>query len=580
MISIHLLQVMVYQNMLQELSIRNFTIIDNLHISFSDGLTILSGETGAGKSILINAINLLLGSRATDRFIRTGAETAELEALFQITPESRVSGIMQEHGHDPSEGLLVRRIISRSNRHRIYINGRLATIQLLNSITENLASISGQHAHQGLLKEEQQLVMLDQFGGLMSLRTEVYKCFHEIVPLIRKMRNLNAMRNQQTEHTSLLEFQKKEIVAASVIPGEDKTLEQEKTRLKNGEALHRAVNKSIEELYSAQGAIAERLMEVKKNLDKACQIDPELYPNAEGVAEVTFRLEDIVEELRTYLKNIQIDEKRLEEVEKRLDILAKLKRKYDGSIENVISYLESINHELSGIENISEKLTETEAELSDLHSKLSKLALRLSAKRKETAKILGGKVEKELSALEMSGTKFQISIQTISADQNTDSNLAIEGKAITETGIDRAVFMIAPNIGESLKPLANIASGGELSRVVLALKAILAKTESVELIVFDEVDAGIGGGVAEIVGRKLSLLADHHQIICITHLPQIAKFGNNHFRISKNVSNGRTRTGIDLLSEEERVKETARMLGGVEITRATIDHAREMLQNK
>ncbi len=566
--------------MLRELSIKNFTIIDNLHISFSDGLTILSGETGAGKSIMINAINLLLGSRATDRFIRTGAETAELEALFQITPESRVSGIMQEHGYDPSEGLLVRRIISRSNRHKIYINGRLATIQLLNSITENLASISGQHAHQGLLKEEQQLVMLDQFGGLMSLRTKVYKCFHEIVPLIRKMRNLNVMRNQQTEHISLLEFQKKEIVAASITPGEDKALEQEKIRLKNGEALYRAIHESIEDLYSAQGAIAERLMEVKKNLDKACQIDPELFPNAESVAEITFRLEDIVEELRTYLKNIQIDEKRLEEVEKRLDTLAKLKRKYDGSIENVISYLESINHELSGIENISEKIAETEAKLSDLHGKLSKHVLRLSTKRKETAKILGGKVEKELSALEMSGTKFQISIQTISTDQNTDSNLTTEDKDISETGIDRAVFMIAPNVGESLKPLANIASGGELSRVVLALKAILAETESVELIVFDEVDAGIGGGVAEIVGRKLSLLADHHQIICITHLPQIAKFGNNHFRISKNVSDGRTRTGIDLLSEEERIKEIARMLGGVEITRATIDHAREMLQSK
>ncbi len=563
--------------MLRELSIKNFAIIDDLHICFSDGLTILSGETGAGKSIILNAVNLLLGSRATAQLIRTDAESAELEATFQIAFKSRVSEIMVQHGYNSSEELLIRRIISRKGRHRIYINGRLATIQLLNSITENLASISGQHEHQGLLKEEQQLLILDQFGGLVPLRKQVSKLFHEILPLITELKKLNAIKDRQSEHIELLEFQKKEIIQTSITPGEDSALEKERMRLKNGETLYQAVHDSIEALYNTQGAVVERLVEVRRNLDKVCQIDSELSSAAKGIADTTFQIEDIIEELSNYLKNIQIDETRLEDVEARLDILQKLKRKYGGSLDAVIAHLESIEHELSEVENISDKINATEAKLSELHSQLAKLALKLSEKRDHTAINLAKKLEMELTTLKMSQTQFQVFLHTISAGDKADPYLTIDGKAIDKTGIDCASFLIAPNVGEDLKPLADIASGGELSRVVLALKAILAETESVETVVFDEVDAGIGGGVAEVVGKKLSFLARHHQVICITHLPQIAKFGDHHFKISKHVEQGRTITNIDPLGDEERIKEIARMLGGVEITRATIDHAREML---
>jgi len=565
--------------MLRELSIKNFAIIDDLHICFSDGLTILSGETGAGKSIILNAVNLLLGSRATAQLIRTDAESAELEATFQIALKSRVSEIMVQHGYSSSEELLVRRIISRKGRHRIYINGRLATIQLLNSITENLASISGQHEHQGLLKEEQQLLILDQFGGLVPLRKQVSKLFHEILPLITGHKKLNAIKDRQSEHIELLEFQKKEIIQTSITPGEDSALEKERIRLKNGETLYQAVHDSIEALYNTQGAVVERLVEVKRNLDRVCQIDSELSSAAKGIADTTFQTEDIIEELSNYLKNIQIDETRLEDVEARLDILQKLKRKYGGSLDAVIAHLESIEHELSEVENISDKINATEAKLSELHSQLDKLALKLSEKRGLTATNLAKKLETELTTLKMSQTQFQVFLHTISADDKADPYLTIDGKAIDKTGIDCVSFLIAPNVGEDLKPLVDIASGGELSRVVLALKAILAETESVETVVFDEVDAGIGGGVAEVVGKKLSFLARHHQVICITHLPQIAKFGDHHFKISKHVEQGRTITNIDPLGDEERIKEIARMLGGVEITRATIDHAREMLDS-
>lgn len=568
--------------MLRELSIKNFTIIDKLHISFSDGLSILSGETGAGKSIIINAVNLLLGSKAAAKLIRTGSEEAELEALFQIAPGSRLAKIMKEKGFDDSEELVIRRIISRKARHRIYINGRLATIQMLNSITENLASISGQHAHQGLLKEDQHLLILDQFGGLMPHRAEVYRYYHKIVPMIRMLQELKATGDQQDEHIKLLQFQKKEIIDASINSGEDKALEQKRIRLKNGEALYQAVRSSIEDLYSTEGAIVERIVEVKKRLEKASLIDSVLTEQAEGLAKSIFNLEDIAEGLREYQKNVEMDEGLLEEVEERLDTLHKLKRKYGGSLEEIFAYLESIDQKLSKIANLSEKIAEIEAKLDTLHAKLVRSAENLSKKRKQVADILAKKVEKELSFLEMSQTKFKISLESMPPinariEENINPYLTYDNKAVSETGIDRATFMIAPNVGEVLKPLSSIVSGGELSRVVLALKAILAKTESVETVVFDEVDAGIGGSVAEVVGKKLSSLARYHQVICITHLPQIAKFGDYHFRISKHVSRGRTITGIRPLDNKERVKEIARMLGGVEITRATLDHAYEML---
>ncbi len=564
--------------MLKELSIRNFAIIDDLQIRFSEGLTILSGETGAGKSIILNAVNLLLGSRASADLVRTGAQNAELEALFQITGSSRVANIMAEHGYEPSDGLLVRRIISRSDMNRVYINGRMATIQLLNAITENLASISGQHVHQLLLKEEQHLLILDQFGGLMPLREEVSAYFHQMLPFLEKLKELNTIKERQVEQIELLEFQLKEITAANPAWGEDKALEQERVRLKNAEELYQVVYNSIESLYSAPGSVIEKLVDVKKNLDKISQIDPQLKSKTAKLSDTTYQIEDLIEGLRSYLNSIQMDEKQIDAVEERLDTLNKLKRKYGGSIEAVFDKLKSIEQDLANVENIADSIRDTETQISGLHSKLKDQALNLSRRRKKTADKFAKKVIDQLATLMMSKTEFKASLQVMAADGKTNQYLTANSHIITETGIDRATFLIAPNIGEALKPLASIASGGELSRVVLALKALLVKTDSVETVVFDEVDAGIGGGVAEVVGKKLADLAAHHQVICITHLPQIAKFGDQHYSISKHVTKGRTRTSISLLGEKDRYKEIARMLGGEEITQATLEHAREMLK--
>jgi DNA repair protein RecN (Recombination protein N) len=564
--------------MLKELSIRNFAIIDDLQIGFTDGLTILSGETGAGKSIILNAVNLLLGSRASADLVRTGAKTAELEAIFHISPNSSIAQMMSDRGYDPSEGLLIRRIIARSDGNRVYINGRLATIQLLNSITENLASISGQHAHQGLLKEDQHLLILDQFSGLMPLRQKMFDHYHQMLPLLDEFKKLSAVRDRQTEHIELLQFQKQEISEAAIVPDEDAELEQERLRLKNAETLYRIVHGSIEVLYGAPGSVIESLLEVKKNLEKAGQIDPQLDSNAGRLSESAYHIEDLIEELRSYLKLIQIDEQRLEAVEERLDELNKLKRKYGGSLENVQSRLTTIDQELSKIENISEKINDVKNSIAEQHAQCKALALNLSRKRKKAAGLLSKKIIEALASLKMIETVFKVDLNPIAWNEKFDRSLKVNSQTLTETGIDRATFMIAPNPGEDLKPLANIASGGELSRVILALKAILAETDSVGTVIFDEVDAGIGGGTAEVVGRKLAQLAQHHQVICITHLPQIAKFGEHHFSIAKHVADGRTRTTIRPLSHEDRRVELARMLGGEDITATTLEHARELLE--
>ncbi len=563
--------------MLQELSIKNFAIIDDLTIRFNGGFTILSGETGAGKSVIINAVNLLLGSRASSKMVRTGADTAELEALFGIPAKSRAAKIMADQGHTAEEGLIIRRVISAGDRHRVYINGRLTTMQALGEITRSLASISGQHAHQVLLREDEQLGILDRFGGLDNQRARVAEGVRQIQDLIKALKRLKSREKRSAEKRELLKFQKNEIDAADISPGEDETLEGERKRLKYAETLYGTVFQSVETLYSAEGAAMERLGAARADLEKAGDIDPVLSQRAKELSEAVFQVEDVVQELRSYLGSIEVDDKRLEEVEERLDVLGRLKKKYGGKLDAVLTFRDTIDAKLSEIENLSGEVRKTEAALANVNREIGGLAVKLSKKRKQAGARLSKLVTAELAGLEMQGTRFEVVTVPVPADEKADPSLVFNNCLLTENGIDAVSVLIAPNVGEDLKPLSKIASGGELSRVVLALKVILAGTESVETVVFDEVDAGIGGGVAEVVGKKLADLAGRCQVICITHLPQIARFGDNHFLIFKKVKNKRTLTHIEPLDAEQRVQEMARMLGGVKISATTIEHARELL---
>jgi len=581
--------------MIRELAIKNFAIIEDLRIQFNEGMTVLSGETGAGKSIIINSINLLLGKRASADMIRTGSDTAELEAEFLVPEKSTAAKKMKASGFDPSDGLVVRRIIFLSNRHKIYINGRLATVQQLTTITENLTSISGQHAHQGLLDEDRHLFLLDQFADLLPLRKKIFDTYHKLLPLIKKVAELSDAKNRQDDQSALLEFQKKEIEDANLSLSEEKDLEREKTRLKNSEDIFRSITLCINLLYDGSGAVSEQLSEVRKSIEKTSRMDPELSRLCEDVGDVSVKIDDITQGLRSYIRSVQMDEARLDAVEERIDEIQKLKRKYggpmgkpgggsvgralDGSVESIFNYLEHIRSRLDGLMSLDHEIEETTARLQSVYDTMVRLAGDLSKKRRKAALTFSKKVESELADLKMAGTAFDITIQPIPAGRQASPYLSIDGMGLDETGVDRAVFKIAPNIGEDMKPLSSIASGGELSRVVLALKAIIAKTGSLETVVFDEVDAGIGGGTAEVVGKKLLALSKYHQIICITHLAQIAKFAHHHFNISKSTVKDRTRTDIKPLNQKERVNELARMLGGEKITPATMDHARELINS-
>ena len=563
--------------MLRELSIRNFAIIDDLRIRFADGLTILSGETGAGKSIIINAVNLMLGSRATADLVRTGAESAEIESLFEISADSPAARVMEDQGLDPSEELLVRRVISRNGRHRVYVNGRLSTMQLLGTLTARQASISGQHAHQSLLKDEEHLDILDRFAALRPKRGVLHKHYMAMLPKIETLSRLCHLRERKAEQLELFRFQKQEIESAEFSPGEDTALEQDRQRLRHAERLQQAVYTSVDDLYGAAGSVFERLGEVRKTLEKAAQLDTALSPSAKGIGSTAFQLEDLARELQGYLSRLTVDEKRLESVEERLDQLNRLKRKYGGSLERVSDRLVEIEEALSTTENIEDRIRALEDELADDHDKLVTQAHELSAARKSAADGLCRRVERELTTLNMAQTRFIAQFDIQSPDKDSEPLFTTDTAVIGEGGMDRLRFMMAPNVGEALKPLSAIASGGELSRVVLALKAILSGQHAVETIIFDEVDAGIGGGTADVVGKKLAKLGKQHQVICITHLPQIARFGDHHFRISKHVTSGRTITRITPLDNKARVKEIARMLGGDHITPTTLDHARELL---
>jgi len=563
--------------MLKELRIRNFAIIEKLDIQFSGGLTVLSGETGAGKSIIINALNLLLGHRATEKYIRTGMDVAEVEAYFDIEDHPKIKKLLESNDFNPDDGLLIRRFISRKDRHKIYINDRKSTIQLLSQLTANLVNISGQHAHQRLLNEDEHLLILDTYGKLIGLRDDVYQSYHRLLPLIAHLNTLIKQQSRQAEHLELIKFQAKEISDAAIAENEDELLENEHTRLQHAETIYQKVSQSIDQLYDSEGATYEVLSTTSKIIEQAAELDKNLVPSCDRIMDAKVLIEDITSELRHYLDGIHVDNQRLQDVEDRIYLLNQLKRKYGGSLESIETHYQKIQKELNGLDTIEEKIATAQNDVKTAHELLKSKIYELSEKRKHFAGSLSLAVEKELHQLKMSKTRFQVKVINRPKDSQTHADLTDGEWFFTETGMDQSHFMIAPNVGEAMKPLAAIASGGELSRVVLALKAILAGTESVSTVIFDEVDAGIGGGVAEMVGQKMKALSQHHQIICITHLPQIAKYGQHHFKIAKQIDNDRTHTVIRPIDKEERIHEIARMLGGETITEKTLAHAREIV---
>ncbi len=564
--------------MLSELTIKNFAIIDDVRIKFNNGLTVLTGETGAGKSIIIEAVNLILGSRASHELIRTGHESAELEAFFEISPGSPQAKIMADQGIDYKEGLIIRRIISSKGKHKVYINSRQSSMQLLKELCENLAGISSQHAHQGLLKEKNHLDVLDEFCNLSVLRKETEDIFNDLIVLIKKLEKLRASKAKSTEERDFLKFQINEIEQLNIGKNEDADLEREQKRLKNASQICEIFNFSINELYAGEGSVTERLSAVKSGMEKYKDVEPVLKEKALVIENMIFELKEMAEDFRVSLSKIDPDTTALEKVENRLDQLQKLKRKYGGSLDSLFAQYKLMQDQFSKTCDVKGQIVKLEKQVKNLKTRYGKNAAMLSEKRKKGAKHLASLVETELHDLEMNQARFIINIDNAKGDPGRDL-FTMDGAKAFPTGIDNVSFYISPNPGEKAKPLAKIVSGGELSRIVLALKIILSRTDFLETLIFDEVDAGIGGATSEKVGIKLAGLGKNNQVICITHLAQIARYGKNHYKIAKSVSRNKTLTTIiPLMHKDEKADELARMIGGSKITRATLDHAREMVK--
>ena len=562
--------------MLVQLTISDFAIISRLDISFKPGLNILSGETGAGKSIIINAVNLILGGRASADLIRTGSKEAKVEALFSLPEHPLLSELLSVLGVTLQGELLIRRTISREGRNKIMINESMVTLQALSRVGAALISISGQHEHQLMLRPDNHLYLLDDFGGLTPERLELSESFKQYQSLKEVLQRLEREIKEDEERQELTRFQMKEIETAHIKDGEDTFLEEERKRLRHAEELRESVAESYERLYEKGDSVLSDLSHCIKEMEKGAEVDRRLNGIKDALVKAKVELEETALELRDLRKTITADPVRLEEVEERLQLLNRLKRKYGPSLEDVRRLRDKLSHRVDDLDQKKAELERTLAALEDRERDIMEKATRLSKKRKRVAQTLEKSVKSEMGLLDMGGTRFEVRFHTQGPEGERDPENTMG--EINADGLDRVEFMLSPNVGEELRPLARIASGGELSRIMLAMKTILARTASVETLVFDEVDSGIGGGTAEVVGDKLQSLAEYHQILCITHLPQIASKGQTHFLVQKRVRDKRTQTIISELDAEARVKEIARLLGGKVVSPEALAHAKEMMR--
>ena len=563
--------------MLQEIRITNFAIIENLAIEFHAGLNVLTGETGAGKSIIIDALNLILGGRADTDTIRSGASTATVEACLNLD-DPKTLAMIADLGIEVENGqVIIKRIISNSDKNRTYLNNSNLTVAALSKIGDRLIDIHGQHDHQSLLHPETHVDLLDHYGKLLADRDAFAEHYAAHQKTMQTLRQMQTNQGERLQRQDLLNFQIGEIDQAGLSVGEDDELKNEKNKLNHSEKLHQSVQNALDVLADAEGSALELLGRVDRELQSLPEIDPALEPQAQRGQTAYLEAQELAEELRDYQKTIEFNPQRLEEIEERLVEINGLKRKYGNDIATILEYRETIGSELEALSMGEESMDALKAEIQTQQKALAGLAVELAKKREQAAEKLKKDVEKELRDLSMKHVQFGVRfLYEPDAEGFTTYN-----KKKTRThanGIGEIEFLFSPNPGEELRPLAKIASGGEISRVMLALKSILNDQDPVPVMVFDEVDSGISGSVAEKVGVKMKKIAQQKQIFSITHLPQIAGMADSHYRVHKTVSGKRTRSTIIELDYEHRVEEIARMSGGETITETTLKHAREMIK--
>lgn len=548
--------------MLTRLRVKNYALIEDLDVTFGDGFSVLTGATGAGKSILVGSMNLILGEKASLEMIRSGAKEAFVEATFEFdSPPPEPIGRFLSQG---SNVLLLKRQVVEKGRSFAFANDQQTTLVTLKDIGAVLADLLGQHHHQSLLNPNAHRELLDRFSLEVSLPRDYGAAFSRLRKCEEELQATLEQEKISKERQELYRFQLDEIKKAKLQPGEEDSLQEERKVLKNAQKIAHMAQRISYALSGDDDSTVNRLKVLLKEFESLAELDSRLKDNISQWRDVVFSLEDLDLELSRYRDSVHADPERLEWVEDRLRLYSDFAKKYGSGHDAIMGYREKIEKELKDLANREDRIRELKEEVKSLKADVYRLGNAISKERAAGAKILKERTEKELQELGMKGTKFEARF--------------IPLEDASETGLEEVEFLISPNPGEPVKPLAKIASGGEISRIMLAFKTVLAKVDNIPLLIFDEIDVGIGGEIASLVGKKLKKLSQHHQVVCITHLQQIASYGDHHFRVLKARKRKRTITEVKELSRDERVEEIARMIAGEEITDLSLKHAREFLK--
>ena len=557
--------------MIVELNIENFAIVERLNINFTKGLNVLTGETGAGKSIIVEAISLILGGRANKDLIRTGYDKAILEGLFFLEKPKKIERILNQYGIEQDRGnyILITRELHATGRSVSRINGRTVTVNMLNNITKHLVDIHGQHEHQSLLNVESHIDIIDSFGddSFNELKEKIKSDYIRILNLKKKLKSLSLEEMERDREIDILKYQIEEIDSSNLSVEEDENILIEYNKLNNAQNIESNLGKSVNILQSKEYdsfSTIDSLNEVINLIEEIKDNDIQLEKSYNELINISFELQDITRNLNNYMENIVIDKEQLDFLEDRINTINKLKKKYGNSVQEIFIYRDKIYSKLQLLLNIEEEIQDINKKIKKVEEALKINCELLSEKRKLIGSNLEKEIFRELQELNMKDVVFKINFE--------------EYDYFTISGLDKVEFLISTNPGEKLKPLSKIVSGGEMSRIMLAFKSILAEYDYIPSLIFDEIDTGISGRTAQIVGEKINNISKKHQVICISHLPQIAALADTHFSISKKIIEDKTIVKVKKLNYEERINELARLLGGVDLTNTTKLHAKEMLE--
>lgn len=550
--------------MLIELRIQNYAVIDRLAVRLEPGLNVVTGETGAGKSIIVGALSLLMGERASAEYVRTGADRAIVEGVFDVAGRADVLAVLESQGLEAEDGLLIlRREVAAEGRNRAWVNGSAVTASLLGELGGRLIDLHGQHEHQTLLRADEQRAILDAYAGATELASELRDAHARLVKARQALEDLDRRRREIEQRADFLRFQAEEIERANLKPGEEEQLEEEGNRLEHAEDLARLSGRLHEALYAAEDSVTSTLGELRRVLEQLVRIDPSQQEAVELLEAAYYNAEELGRRMGEYAAQIEHDPVRLDEIRRRQDLIFRLKTKYGPTLADVIETGRRAREELELIDSGGLERRELEKAEAAAREEVESLAARLSAARREAAARLAAEVDAILPDLGLPDGRFEVALNRL--------------PEISADGAESVEFRVSLNVGFEPRPLARVASGGELSRIMLALKTILARLDRVPSLVFDEIDTGIGGRIGHKIGEKLRQVAEHHQVFVITHLAQIACRADHHLRVEKTERDGMTATSVTVLEGEERVRELARMLGGDPESEKSLDHARELL---